>query len=263
MIELDAEQVLHVRPFLSVTVGIIVLFVGKVLNQRLAALREYSIPEPVTGGLLFSAAFGAVYVLSGVKVDFELTARDILLVYFFTVIGINAHVSDLVRGGKLLAALLAVTVAFMFVGNFAGMGAALLLGLDPSIGLLAASISMVGGHGTAIAWAPVISEARGVPNAMDIGVVCATMGLVLASIAGGPVARFLIQRYRLAARPIVCLTLASALGPSIPGSTTSPSCARSSLSTSRRLSVCSSTGGLRARALSCHCFSHAWPPGSY
>lgn len=201
MIGLDAELVLHVRPFLAVTVGIVVLFVGKVLNQRLAALRKYNIPEPVTGGLLFSFAFGAVYLLSGVKVDFDLTARDILLVYFFTVIGINAHVADLARGGKALGGLLAVTVAFMVAENLIGVGAARILGLDPSVGLLAASISMTGGHGTAIAWAPVIAETRGVADAMEIGVVCATMGLVLASLAGGPVARFLIRRYRLAAAP--------------------------------------------------------------
>ncbi|MCA1406486.1 sodium/glutamate symporter [Ensifer sp. IC3342] len=199
MVILDAEQVLHVLPFLSVTTGVVVLFVGKALNQRLAALRKYNIPEPVTGGLLFSVAFWVVYLISGVKVDFELTARDILLVYFFTVIGINAHVSDLARGGKPLAVLLAVTVAFMFAGNLAGVGAASLLGLDPSVGLLAASVSMTGGHGTAIAWAPVIADTHGVANAVEIGIVCATMGLVLASLAGGPVARFLIQRNRLKA----------------------------------------------------------------
>jgi ESS family glutamate:Na+ symporter len=67
MIELGAEQVLHVRPFLSVTAGIVVLLV----NQHLAALRKYNIPEPVAGGLLFSVAFGVVYLFSGVKVDFE------------------------------------------------------------------------------------------------------------------------------------------------------------------------------------------------
>jgi len=201
MIELDADQVLHVRPFLSVTAGIVVLFVGKALNERIAMLREYNIPEPVTGGLLFSIAFGLVYFLSGVKLDFELTARDILLVYFFTVIGINAQVSDLARGGKPLAILLAVTVAFMITENLVGVSAARLLGLDPSIGLLAGSISMTGGHGTAIAWAPVIAETRGVANAVEIGIVCATMGLVLASLAAGPVARFLIQRYRLEAEP--------------------------------------------------------------
>lgn len=201
MIALDADQVLHVRPFLSVTAGVIVLFVGKMLNERFAGLREYNIPEPVTGGLLFSIAFGLVYLFSGVKVDFDLTARDILLVYFFTVIGINAHIGDLSRGGRPLAVLLVVTVAFMLTENLVGVTAARLLGLQPAIGLLTGSISMTGGHGTAIAWAPVIGESKGVANAMEIGLVCATMGLILASFTGGPVARFLIQHYQLKAPP--------------------------------------------------------------
>jgi len=201
MLVLDAEQVLHVRPFLSVTAGIVVLFVGKMLNRRVAAIREYNIPEPVTGGLLFSIAFGVVYLCSGVKVDFELTARDILLVYFFTVIGINAHVGDLARGGRPLVVLLAIAVAFIFAENTLGIAVARLLGLDPAIGLLAGSISMTGGHGTAIAWGQVIAETRGIANAMEIGIVCATMGLVMASLAGGPVARFLIQRRGLVAQP--------------------------------------------------------------
>ncbi len=201
MIDFDADRVLHVRPFLSVTAGIVVLFVGKALNQRVGLLREYNIPEPVTGGLLFSLAFGLVYFLAGVDLDFELTARDILLVYFFTVIGINARIGDLARGGKPLAALLAVTVGFMLVQNLAGAGVARLLGLDPAVGLLAGSISLTGGHGTAIAGAPVVAETRGIANAVEIGIVCATMGLVLASLAGGPVARFLIRRHRLEAQP--------------------------------------------------------------
>jgi ESS family glutamate:Na+ symporter len=201
MITLEAGETLRVAPFLSVTAGIVVLFIGKAINQHLAVARKYNIPEPVTGGLLFSIMFGVAYLVIGVKVDFDLAARDILLVYFFTVIGLNAHVGDLVRGGKPLAILLAVTVTFMFTENLVGIGAASVLGLDPSVGLLAASVSMTGGHGTAIAWAPVIAETRGVANAMEIGVVCATMGLVLASLAGGPIARFLIVRYSLEASP--------------------------------------------------------------
>jgi ESS family glutamate:Na+ symporter len=160
-------------------------------------LREYNIPEPVTGGLLFAAIFGIVYFVSGIKLDFELTARDILLVYFFTVIGINAHVGDLARGGRPLAILLIVTVGLMFSQDLVGVGVAGLLGKDPSVGLLGGSIALTGGHGTAIAWAPVIAQTRGVANAVEIGTVCATMGLVLASLVGGPVAGFLIRRYRL------------------------------------------------------------------
>ena len=38
--------------FLTVTLGIVVLFIGKQLNQVVPAFREFSIPEPVAGGLL-------------------------------------------------------------------------------------------------------------------------------------------------------------------------------------------------------------------
>ena len=85
----DAGQALQVGAFLSVTTGVLVLFVGKAFNEHFAALRTYNIPEPVTGGLLFSIALFLLYLFSDTKVDFDLTTRDILLVYFFTVIGIK------------------------------------------------------------------------------------------------------------------------------------------------------------------------------
>ena len=56
-----SDGVLHIESFLAVTIGIVVLFIGKRLNDRTAILREFSIPEPVTGGLLFSILFGLVY----------------------------------------------------------------------------------------------------------------------------------------------------------------------------------------------------------
>jgi ESS family glutamate:Na+ symporter len=99
------DGVLRIEPFLTVTLGIIVLFIGKRLNERIAFLREFSIPGPVTGGLFFSILFGIIYATSGVAVEFSLGARDILLVYFFTTIGINASLKDLLAGGKPLTAM--------------------------------------------------------------------------------------------------------------------------------------------------------------
>ncbi len=197
MVELQPDGVVFVRPFLAVTAGIVVLFIGKALNRRLAPLREYNIPEPVTGGLLFALAFWLVYVVSGYKVTFELTARDVLLVYFFTTIGINARVSDLKAGGRPLVILLVAVALFMVLQDALGVAVATLLGRPPAMGILAGSVSLLGGHGTAIAWAPAFAAQRGIANALEIGVLCATAGLVLASVAGGPVARFLVQRYRL------------------------------------------------------------------
>ena len=76
------NSILLIGPFFSVTLGIIVLFVGKRINDAVGFLREFSIPEPVTGGLIFSLLITLTYVISGVEIAFELGARDILLVYF-------------------------------------------------------------------------------------------------------------------------------------------------------------------------------------
>jgi ESS family glutamate:Na+ symporter len=197
MIELQRDDVLLVRSFLAVTAGVVVLFAGKGLNRQFSLLREYNIPEPVTGGLLFATAFLLLYLASGYRIIFELAARDILLVYFFTTVGINARLNDLKAGGKPLVILTVAVALFLFLQDGLGIAVATLFGRPPEIGLLAGSVSLLGGHGTSIAWAPTFVE-RGAENALEIGILCATMGLVLASLAGGPTARWLVKRYRLA-----------------------------------------------------------------
>ena len=191
------DGILHFKNFLAITIGILVLFIGKRLNNVTPVLRNFSIPEPVTGGLLFSILFGIVYAVSGVEIEFELKARDFLLVYFFTTIGINASIKDLIAGGKPLVILLVITIFYMVLQNLTGIGVASLLGQTPQVGLLGGTVSLIGGHGTAIAWAPRIAEDYNIANAMEIGIACATFGLILASTMGGPIAKFLITRYDL------------------------------------------------------------------
>lgn len=188
---------LHIGQFLAVTLGIVVLFVGRRVNQKVRFLREFSIPEPVTGGLLFSILFGILYAATGVAVEFDLGARDFLLVYFFTTIGINASFKDLLNGGKPLVVLLVITVGYMIIQDLIGLSVAALFDLPAAVGLLGGTVSLIGGHGTAIAWAPRIAEDYGITNAMEIGIACATFGLILASLMGGPIAKFLISRHNL------------------------------------------------------------------
>ena len=191
------DGTLKIDHFLTVTLGIVVLFVGKRLNQVVPLFREFSIPEPVTGGLLVCILFTIVYLITGVGVEFTLGARDVLLVYFFTTIGINASFRDLLAGGKPLVILLVATVIFMTLQNLTGIGVASAVGLEPRVGILGGTVSLIGGHGTSIAWAPIFSERYGIAGAMEIGIACATFGLVLASLMGGPIAKFLIQRHEL------------------------------------------------------------------
>jgi len=198
-----------VDSFLAYTIGILVFFVGVHLNKRIAVLRDYNIPEPVTGGLLAAIVVFIIFLASGIEVAFDLETRDRLLVYFFTAIGLNARFSDLVRGGRPLLILLALTLTFIIVQNVVGLTGAALVGLPSPVGVLAGSASLIGGHGTAIAWAPDVN-ALGIENALEIGVACATLGLVLASLIGGPIARFLLNKHKLSGesnvQPVVGIT---------------------------------------------------------
>lgn len=195
------DGVMQIEPFMTVTIGIVVLFLGKRVNDAVKILREYSIPEPVTGGLICSVLIALAYLSTGIEIEFDLTARDLLLVYFFTTIGINSSLKDLLEGGKPLILLLLITIGFMVLQNFTGLTVAKLFGLQSQVGLLGGSISLIGGHGTAIAWAPRVAEGYGISNAMEIGIACATFGLILASLMGGPIGKFLITRYDL--KPVV------------------------------------------------------------
>ncbi|MCC4856724.1 sodium/glutamate symporter [Vibrio lentus] len=191
------NNILHLGSFFAVTMGIVVLFIGRRLNQVIGFLKEFSIPEPVSGGILASLLFAALYATTSIEVQFDLFARDVLLVYFFTTIGINSSLKDLFKGGKPLVILLAITIFFMIMQNIVGISVASMFGLEPVFGLLSGSISLIGGHGTAIAWAPKVAEEFGLESAMEIGIASATFGLILACLMGGPIAKFLIKRHNL------------------------------------------------------------------
>lgn len=187
--ELSARQTL--------IIAILVLFLGKYLNSKLGFLRRYNIPEPVTGGVLASLVFSLLYLVQDVAVSFNLADRDTFLIVFFTCIGLSSRISSLISGGPALLILLLLAVAGLFLQNLTGIAVALSSSGNPVIGILGGSISLSGGHGTAIAWSPLLAEDYGLHNAMEIGIACATFGLVLGGIIGGPIAGFLINRYRL------------------------------------------------------------------
>lgn len=191
--EFDARQTL--------IFAILTLFLGKFLNRRIPFLRTYNLPEPVTGGVLVSVFFGSLYLLLGFEPGFTLGARDSLLIVFFTTIGLNAKLGSLLDGGRPLLILLAAAVAFLFVQNLTGIAIALSTGQPASLGVLGGSVSLSGGHGTTIAWAPKLASDYGLGSASEIGIACATFGLVLGGIVGGPLARYLIKKHQLTPAP--------------------------------------------------------------
>ena len=184
--------------FVSFTLAIILLFLGKTSIARFELLRRYSIPEPVIGGFLCAAVVGIAYYFFDLKVTFRLEVRDWLLLYFFAAIGLRADVRTLVAGGRPLAILLALATVYIVLQNLTGIGLASAFGMDPKAGLMVGSISLTGGVGTALAWRPVFVDSLGISNAFEIGVAANTAGLISACVIGGPIARYLMTRHKIA-----------------------------------------------------------------
>ncbi len=183
--------------FVSFTFAIILLFLGKTAVGRIELLRRYSIPEPVIGGFLCAALVAVCYFFLDLKISFDLEIRDWLLLYFFAAIGLRADIRTLISGGKPLAVLLLLATTFLFLQNLVGMGAAAVYGMDPKAGLMVGSISLTGGVGTALAWAPTFVEQLGIGNALELGIAANTVGLISAAVIGGPIARYLITRHKI------------------------------------------------------------------
>jgi ESS family glutamate:Na+ symporter len=172
----------------------LVLLLGRKLVVTIKPLQTYSIPEPVVGGLIVALALFAAQTTTGFQVKFDNDLSTPLMLGFFASIGLNADLASLRQGGRPLMKLLAVVLVFLIAQNFLGVSLAKLLGLEPLVGLLAASITLSGGHGTGAAWGAVFAEKYGLSSATELALACATFGLVLGGIIGGPVARFLIRR---------------------------------------------------------------------
>ncbi len=181
----------------TLILAVLVLFLGKYINKKIKFLRTYNIPEPVTGGIIASIIVCVIYILFNSTVSFSLNQRDALLVVFFTCVGLSSRFATLLKGGKPLLIMLVIAISYLFIQNFTGVGIAVLTGIDKASGLIGGSVALSGGHGTAIAWAPSFIKDYGITNAMEIGIACATFGLVLGGVAGGPIANFLIKKHNL------------------------------------------------------------------
>ena len=174
----------------------LVLVAGRVLVARVGPLRTFGIPEPVAGGVLAATLLLVLRAATGIGIAFDASLQGPFMLAFFATIGLGADLKSLAAGGRTLVRFFAVVFAYLIAQNLLGVGMARLLGLDPRVGLLAGSISLSGGHGTAAAWGAVFSGDGGVASAVEIGVASATFGLVLGGITGGPVAGWLLRHRR-------------------------------------------------------------------
>ncbi|MDR2261891.1 MAG: sodium/glutamate symporter [Enterobacter asburiae] len=184
---------IHLDTLTTLVAATLVLLLGRKLVHSISLLKKYTIPEPVAGGLLVAIALLVLKKSMDLEFDFDMSLRDPLMLAFFATIGLNANLASLRAGGKVLGIFLLVVVGLLLMQNLIGLSMAYLLGLDPLMGLLAGSVTLLGGHGTGAAWSEVFVEQYGFENAMEVAMACATFGLILGGLLGGPVARYLVK----------------------------------------------------------------------
>jgi glutamate:Na+ symporter, ESS family len=182
---------------LTVVAAILVLLAGRILVARIAFLKAYSIPEAVVGGLAAALLLTLARGAAGIELEFDMRGQSPLLLVFFSTIGLGADLRTLRQGGRKLAILLAAVVLALVLQDALGIAVAVALDLNPLMGILGGSATLSGGHGTGAAYGRLFGEVNNLQGAVEIAMACATFGLVLGGVLGGPLAQFLIRRHRL------------------------------------------------------------------
>ena len=176
--------------------AVAVLFLGAFLKKRIKFLETFCIPSPVVGGLIFAIVSCILYATGILEISFDETLKNVCMVIFFTLVGFQANLKVLKSGGLSLVVFLVCVIVLIISQNLVSVGLAKLVGVSPLIGLSTGSIPMVGGHGTAGAFGPVLED-LGITGASTLCTAAATFGLVAGSLMGGPIGRRLILKHDL------------------------------------------------------------------
>lgn len=180
----------------TIAVAVVVLILGAFLKRKISFLEKFCIPAPVIGGLIFAIFTLICYSTGILEIDFDDTLKEVCMVFFFTSVGFQANLKVLKSGGKPLLIFLVLVIVLIITQNFTAIGLANLLGLDSLTGMTTGSIPMVGGHGTAGAFGPVLED-FGISGVTTVCTAAATFGLVAGSLMGGPIGNRLIKKHNL------------------------------------------------------------------
>ena len=178
-------------------VAMLLFVLGRFLTTRIDFLKRCCIPAPVVGGLIFALAHLALYMGGVVQFTFDDNVKNFFMTLFFTSVGYTACFRLLKKGGKKVFTFLLIAIVMVFLQDVLGSVLAAVFHWDMRLGLCTASIPMVGGHGTAGSYGPMMENELGIAGANVLAVAAATYGLVAGSLMGGPTARSIIQRYNL------------------------------------------------------------------
>jgi ESS family glutamate:Na+ symporter len=179
----------------TLTLAALVYFGGIQLRRRVRWLDRLNIPAAVVGGLVFTLL---VLLLRrwDISIQLDTAMQATLSVAFFTSIGMGASLALLRAGGIQVLVFLVLATLFCLVQNFLGIAIALGFEENPLLGVMAGSVTLVGGPATGLAFAPVFEQA-GLRGAGPLALTAATAGIVCGGLVGGPVGTRLINRFGL------------------------------------------------------------------
>lgn len=180
----------------TAAIAMLLLVLGRFIIGKSAFLQRCCIPAPVVGGLIFAIVHLIVYSAGILEITFDETVKTLFMNIFFCSVGFTACFRLLKKGGKKVFMFLGIAIVMVCMQNVLGSGLAAVFGWDARLGLCTGSIPMVGGHGTAGSYGPLMEE-MGIAGANVLGVAAATFGLVSGSLMGGPTARSIINKYNL------------------------------------------------------------------
>jgi len=199
----------------TLAAGVLALFLGFQLVDRLSPLRRCNIPAPVVGGLIFAIIVLVLRQQDVATISFDTTLQTPLMNAFFTAIGFSASLSLLRAGSGQALIFLALAAFLAVVQGLIGIFSAVLFDQSPLLGLLIGPAALAGGPATALAFSPQFAAA-GVPSAETVAIAAAMSGIVLGGLVGGPVATRLLERNALRARSTLAETLPSEQSPAGP-----------------------------------------------
>ena len=181
-------------------IGCVMVFFGKWIVSKIKPLRDWGIPAPVVGGLVVAVIL-CILKLNGIlSITWTSTLSSFFMNIFFTCVGFGFSKSLFIKGKKLAVGITLSVVLLVLLQGFLGMGLAKVLGIHPVLGIQIGTGALAGGVGTTSAFGPVY-EAMGAVGATEIGVASATLGMILGSIIGGPLAVLLIKKHNLKPDP--------------------------------------------------------------
>lgn len=173
-----------------------IFYLGKYMRWKVSTLVKFCIPPAVVGGFIFALLTLLLHISDIITLNLDMTLQNLFMTTFFTSIGFTASFKVLKQGGKQVIIFLGLAALLVILQNSVGVTLASLFNLNPLLGLCTGSIPMIGGHGTAGSFGPMLEE-MGVAKATTVSVASATFGLIMGSIIGGLVARNLIIRYKV------------------------------------------------------------------